>query len=96
MSLKYQYSSAAVGFIVEVFDADGNKVAEANGFSKKDAKKLVQAKLGIEKASTKKVDPDKQQAVKVKPKAPRKHSPRGSIMTGLSGKTSSKNWNTVK
>ena len=43
----YKYSRAAVGYLAEIFDPSGKKLAEAIGFGKKDAKKQVQKAAGI-------------------------------------------------
>jgi hypothetical protein len=91
---RYRYIPSAVGFMCEIYDQGDNLLGVAPGFSKKDAKRRVKQKLGLVDSthSNKGVRKEK----KKKKSGGREHSPRGSVMTGLQGKTGARTWKYTK
>ena len=90
----YKYRNAAVGQIAELYDELGQKLGEAVGFGKRDAR--LQAKIAaglvdpapsLKNASAKASDRKKKH---------RTHEPKGSIMVGLVGQTGIRDWKRTK
>jgi hypothetical protein len=90
---KYRYIPSAIGFVCAVYDQNDSFLGTSPGFSKKDAKRRVQLKIGI-----KKLEPhhDKERKKTMNKGGHRTHEPRGSVMTGLQGKTGARTWRHTK
>lgn len=87
--MKIKVSKLKSVYLAQAFDIDGNEIARITAFSKANARQLLEEKLGIRK-KTKPLENQKKGKGKIK-----KHY-SGSIMRGLLGITSARNWKKIK
>lgn len=96
--MKIEIIKAGPVFIATAYDDTGKEIGCITGFSRKSAKRLIQEKVGV--CATKLTKKLKNEAARhKKEKLIMKNNnliKSGSVMTGLIGVTSSRNWKHVK